>query len=58
MRMEDQNAADMRKKGKSAEANEELQPFIEANHSKLKLDNQDRKIVESISKEYIFTQKP
>lgn len=58
MRMEDQNAADMRKKGKSAEANEELRPFIEANHSKLKLDNQDRKIVESISKEYIFTQKP
>ena len=58
MRMEDQNAADMRKNGKLAEANEELRPFIETNHSKLKLDNQDRNAVESISKEYGLTPEP
>jgi hypothetical protein len=58
MRMEDQNAADMRKNGKPAEANEELRPFIETNHNKLKLDNQDRKAVESISKEYGLTPEP
>ncbi|MDH6146697.1 MULTISPECIES: hypothetical protein [Paraburkholderia] len=57
MRMEGQNAADMRKHGKPTEANEALRPFIEANHTKLKLDKEDRKTVESISKEYEFTQK-
>ena len=58
MRMEDQNAAGTRKDGKPAEANEELRPFIETNHRKLKLDNQDRKTVEYILKKYGFTQKP
>lgn len=57
MRMEDQNAADMRKNGKSTEANGELRPFIEVNYTNLKLGSEDRKTVESISKEYGLAKK-
>lgn len=57
MRMEDQNAADTRKNGKPAEADEELRPFIETDYEKFKLDKEDRKTVESISKKYGLTQK-
>ncbi|WP_143787498.1 hypothetical protein [Paraburkholderia phenazinium] len=58
MRMEEENSTNTRKNGKPAEANEALWPFIETSHKKLKLDNRDRKTVESISKKFGFTQKP
>ncbi|OLL31214.1 hypothetical protein BTH42_13530 [Burkholderia sp. SRS-W-2-2016] len=52
MLLEDQNAAEMKKNGRFDEANQELRPFVEINHAKLKLGSADRKAVESIVKEY------
>ncbi|MBW9102781.1 hypothetical protein [Paraburkholderia phenoliruptrix] len=52
MRMEAQNAENIRKHDGRAAANDSLRPFIEADYAKLRLDIQDRKAVESILKKY------
>ncbi|WP_027209559.1 hypothetical protein [Burkholderia sp. WSM2232] len=52
MRMEAQNAENIKKHdGRTAEI-DILRPFIEADYTKLRLDIQDRKVVESIFKKY------
>ena len=52
MQMTDQNAMNVKKNGMPDDAKEELRPFIEANHSKLKLNIEDRKVVESVENDY------